>query len=492
MKKIYLYTALLCSSLLTACNSWLDVTPETEQKESDQFSSYEGFCNALTGCYLDFAGQDSYGERLSITNIESLANLWYYAESSTRYEDVDLAAHTYTTSYAEEAIKAIYAQLFKTIAEANLIIKNGEASGSVISDAALRSAMIGEAYAIRAYCQFDVLRLFGQLPQEATQRVSLPYSETTSIDEMPAYYDFNAYVTKLKADLKQAETLLKDNDPACHYSFDDLKSTSNVDSYFNYRQSRLNYWAVLGLEARVLLYLGEKDAAYTQAMSLINATLDGNPVITMSGVKDFNAGYKLMPSECLFYLSKYNIKDYTLSYLVGGQTNARFYVGSLGLTSSRLSDLYSGCQLASHNRYLNWWNRNAMDSFGKYICVTTKYYWDDSVDNQLLYYKLVPMLRMSEIYLIAMECAPTLTESNRLYMEYRLQHAVPNDPDFTSQEELTNFLSAEYRREFFAEGQAFYYYKRTGATKMLWRDAPVSESEYILPLPITEYNPSNN
>lgn len=492
MKKIYLYTALLCSSMLTACNSWLDVTPETEQKESDQFSSYEGFCNALTGCYLDLADQDSYGERLSITNIESLANLWYFDDYCYRYEDKDLASHDYTTSYAEDAIQEIYAQLFKTIAEANLIIKNGAEKGNVITDATLRNTIIGEAYAIRAYCQFDVLRLFGQLPQGATQRVSLPYSETTSIDEMPPYYDFDAYVAKLKADVKQAETLLKDNDPACYYSFDDLKGSEVVDSYFNYRQSRLNYWAVLGLEARVLLYLGEKDAAYKQAMSLINATLNGNPVITMSGVSDFNAGYKLMPSECLFYVSKYDIKDNTLSFLIGGETSKGFGSKTLGLTSSMLNELYSGCQVASHNRYLNWWNRNVMNSFGTYMVTTTKYYWEDTVKNQMLYYKLVPMLRMSEIYLIAMECAPTLNESNRLYTDYRLQHAVPNDPDFTSQEELTEFLNGEYRREFFAEGQAFYYYKRTGATKMLWRDAPVSESEYILPLPITEYNPSNN
>ena len=33
-----------------SCNDWLDVRPDTEQKEEDQFSTYKGFRDALTGC----------------------------------------------------------------------------------------------------------------------------------------------------------------------------------------------------------------------------------------------------------------------------------------------------------------------------------------------------------------------------------------------------------------------------------------------------------
>ena len=35
-----------------SCNDWLDVRPDTEQKEEDQFSTYKGFRDALTGCYI--------------------------------------------------------------------------------------------------------------------------------------------------------------------------------------------------------------------------------------------------------------------------------------------------------------------------------------------------------------------------------------------------------------------------------------------------------
>ena len=36
----------------------------------------------------------------------------------------------------------------------------------------------------------------------------------------------------------------------------------------------------------------------------------------------------------------------------------------------------------------------------------------------------------------------------------------------------------------------FYVYKRTNTKNMLWYNAAVTESEYILPLPDTQFNPN--
>ena len=106
MKHAYLILIAI-TFCMTACNEWLDVRPDTEQKEEDQFATAQGFYDALTGCYMSMASQDIYGERLTMSNIESLANLWNIQENSTRYEDVDLAAHDYTTDYARFAIQTI-------------------------------------------------------------------------------------------------------------------------------------------------------------------------------------------------------------------------------------------------------------------------------------------------------------------------------------------------------------------------------------------------
>lgn len=199
MMKKYIAILFTALALTTSCDDWLDVRGENIQKEKNQFESYHGFRDALTGCYMEMANTDAYGQRLTMTNIEDLANLWYIKDidedsDPTRYY---LYHHQYDKDNVRPAIKAIYGKLFNVISSANVLLKNLEKCGENIGNETKRAVITGEAYAIRAYCQFDVLRLFGQIPQGATKQVSLPYSYTTSIDEMPQYYAFADYVSNL-------------------------------------------------------------------------------------------------------------------------------------------------------------------------------------------------------------------------------------------------------------------------------------------------------
>lgn len=490
---------LLCLCCLMSCNNWLDVRPETEQKDDEQFSTIDGFFDALVGTYMEMAKTDAYGQRLTITNIESLANLWYMPQSvldAQRLEDWYLTAHDYSADDSRHAIAAMYAQLFHIIANANLIIKNVDEEGDVFWDVTMRNVVQGEAYAIRAYCQLDVLRLFGQLPQKATKQVQLPYSFTTSIYEMPAYYGFEDYVKLLKQDLAQAEKLLKDNDPLFGYTFSELTGANNeiADKHLLYRQFRLNYWAVKALEARTLLYIGETGEAYRVAKEMIDAKgPDGNPVREMTGAKDIADGYRLCPNECLFALSKHDVMTSTIGFLNGGVPDAVFFTTSdLGVSMNRLNLLFAGEQTASHNRYLQWWERNVRNEKGTSTwAVTKRYWWNDKAKDAMLNCQLVPMLRMSEVYLIGMETSADLTEVNTWYKKYMMEHEVGNSTDFASLDDARTWVRTEYCREFLTEGQSFYTYKRTGATTMIGIDREITEQNYILPLPETEYNPNN-
>ena len=129
MKKITYLLACLLITLTTGCNDWLDVRPNTEQKDEDLFSNAQGFYDALIGCYMTMADRNIYGEQLSMTYIESLANLWNLPNAQTetdRRSDWAFTQHDYTLSFAENSIQTIYATLFNTIAQANMIIKNIE------------------------------------------------------------------------------------------------------------------------------------------------------------------------------------------------------------------------------------------------------------------------------------------------------------------------------------------------------------------------------
>lgn len=496
----YIVLMIVFAFCLVSCNDWLDVRPETEQKDYDQFSTVNGFFDALTGCYMSMADEDAYGERLTMSNIESLANLWAMSDDHSRLADRELAQHDYTKDNARAALKAIYGQLFNVIAQANMIIKYAGEQGNVFTDKTMLKMVEGEAYAIRAFCQLDILRLFGQMPETTESwQIELPYSFTTSINEMPAYYGWDAYIQLLKADIVKALDLLKEGDPLFEYTFTELNSSSAdvANDHQLYRQARLNYWAVKALEARMLLYTGDKTGAHRVAREIIDARgTDGNAVMTMSGRADIANGYMAYPNECLFYMSKYDLLNKAQELLVGG-SNASYTTSHLAITTDEMfSALYADMPakyLQSHNRYLSCWGRTASSSTHVNYRTVMKYYWnDENAKNKMLNYQIIPLIRMSEVYLIAMETA-SLPEANDLFKDYMTEHAVSEQmlDEFSSKEALREFILNEYRREFYAEGQMFYTYKRYGETSILWYDGAVNENTYILPLPETEFNPNN-
>lgn len=97
---------------------------------------------------------------------------------------------------------------------------------------------------------------------------------------------------------------------------------------------------------------------------------------------------------------------------------------------------------------------------------------------------LIPLLRLSEMYLILIETAP-LAEAQGYYETYRSSRNVTT-PVLTEAGRAKSILS-EYRREFYAEGQLFYAHKRMNSpfADITWmpRGAVVN---YVLPLPKSE------
>lgn len=444
---------------------------------------------------MEMASTDAYGQRLTMTNIENLASLWYLPKSTSLYGDYELYTRDYTGDNAKSAVKSFYTSLFKTVAQANLIIKNAEANPDVFTNKSLYNVILGEAYAIRAYCQFDVLRIFGQVPTNATKQVSLPYSETTSIASMPAYYNYNDYVAKLKSDIDKAETMLKESDPAMDYAFNMINYTDEdrvTNENLIYRQMRLNYWAVRALHARMSLYIGETQAANIIANELINAKHgDGNQVRPLSGKNDYVKGYMTCPNECYFSLSKYDIKSVAASYFTTNTGDTQYRTGSnLVLSADMLAQLYAGENIEAHNRYNTLWNKELRDAYSKLWVGFKRYCFADDAQSQSLFYQIIPMLRTSEMYLIAIETSSNLAEINALYKDYMISHNVISMPNFESLNDVKTWIENEYRREFIGEGQMFYTYKRLGETQMLWSTTPADENTYIIPLPESEYDPN--
>lgn len=490
--------------LVTSCSDWLDVQPETQVRQDDMFSRYKGFQDALTGCYLSMADRNIYGQNLMMDKIEQMACLWAPFTEQAYATAYYFNHHQYTKDETQNVIKNMYAGLFNVIVQANNIIVHLEKSGNVITTERARGVIEAEAYALRAYCQFDVLRLFGQMPNNPRKTVSLPYAEKPSITDMPVYYSYADYVKKLEDDLNHAEQLFAQYDPAATAGF--YADDTINDDFLTSRRWRMNLWAVKAMKARFYQYIGQTANAYQYAKQVIDATVSQGKVVELAksdldGYTENNriVYYYALPTECLFALANSELIDYSISWMGGasghgvvnnGGAVSRNNNPTCYLTNDMLSQLFAGRNLSANNRYLQIWEKNSLDGYASPFPTIKKYYYDTSagyrVSTLKYYLQIMPMIRLSEMYLIAMECNTSLEEANALYKTYMASHSENITTGFENMDAVKAEVLNEYRREFIGEGVMFYTYKRLSASPIMWGDT-MSDDEYVLPLPATEY-----
>ena len=455
---------LLCC--ITACNDWLEVAPQAEKEEAEMFEKEVGFRNVLIGAYIRMKSNNLYGEDLTYGSIEMLAQHWTNTDDLGKY----LKAYNYEQSVVETKINSFYGNLYKVIADVNGLLNNIDARKEMFEGNNFE-IIKGEALAIRAFCHFDVLRLFGPIPTNLPEGTILSYVTTVSIvpNRLVSYNDFT---TKLLADLDEAERCLEGNDPILTASIKELSTleVAQDDNFLCDRQMRMNYYAVCALKARVQLWLGNKNEALKYAQKVIDAKdPNGNVMFRLGSATDCANGDLIFSSEHIFNLNVYNLSDFKIS------AANTFYTNSTALKyfwASETTDIRRGKMWKEvYDNY--WWT---------YYYYMTKY---TQATNMPVWAKnSIPLFRLAEMYLIAMECG-SIQNANDLYKEVCIARDI-TPVTFGSTEELSETLILEYNREFYGEGQAFYAYKRLGRSKIFGTSTVGSALIYVLPLPKAE------
>ncbi|NBK25393.1 MAG: RagB/SusD family nutrient uptake outer membrane protein, partial [Spirochaetia bacterium] len=211
MKNKLIYTiALSLSLLLASCNDWLDVTPPSQIREEQQFSTVEGFQQALIGCYIGMTNDTLYGRVLSWGTIELMAGQFNPLEQYSS-NDYYISNFNYTSDNALKYINSIWTKAYNSISNANNILKYAETNKSVL-DNINYSIIKGEALAIRAYLHFDIMRLYGHgnLAQrrDLISRATIPYVTSLS-KELTPQQPYGTTITNIIADLEEALQLLQ-------------------------------------------------------------------------------------------------------------------------------------------------------------------------------------------------------------------------------------------------------------------------------------------
>lgn len=475
MKK-YLFL-ILVGFTLSSCNNWLDVKPNDRISEDATFSTQRGFEMALNGVYIDLNDNALYGRTLSYELIEIVAQR--YAINVDANTWTQAMKFNYTSLAMKSKIASIWETAYHLISNVNLILKNCEERREVLSDA-YYNLIKGEALALRAYLHFDLFRLYGPIYERADKASgTLPYYKQFQLYLSESLTAENFMLAVLE-DLENAEDYLKD-DPIFTQN---PQAPNDANSFYGWRNLRMNYYAVKLLQARAYLYMGNKPAALEAAQKVIAVQEEKFPWVEQAAIATgLDNPDRVFSTELLFALQNGSRNEIFTS---------NFDSENLKITSI-LAPLDNVIQsmfeyTTSDYRYRAYMNTTFNSSGVSYKAIN-KY---KAINIDTLYNQLIPMLRVSEAYYIAAECE---NDENiaRGYLNTVLN--ARNLQDMPTYYTVQDYLDLEYWREFWLEGQLFFYYKRKNYSEIFSATDPdglisVSYNNYIFPKPEseTQYN----
>lgn len=243
---------LACSLALTACEDFLNITPEGQIKRDELLETPEGIEDALYGAYAQMRNQSLYGQELSFSTVELLAQT-LTCEGNKTIEA--LTKYDYANTSVKGIFEGIWTAMYKNISNVNSIL-----DAPLVASASEFPYTIykGEALGLRAFMHFDLVRLFAEQITQNPQADGIPYAKNFSLNT-PDFESLAQNYEHILADLHEAERLLADE-----------AKYVNTSVFMTDRQIHCNLYAVQALLARVYLTKGDKAKAAEYAKKVID------------------------------------------------------------------------------------------------------------------------------------------------------------------------------------------------------------------------------
>ena len=191
MKKI---TAILsmsaCLLAFTSCEDWLNMPSESKADSSTVFESLDRAEMAVVGAYNSLNTQE-LGYQLLMGTDECVST-----ESNSKY---NVSNYDYTNT--SSMLNSTYTSMYKAIEYANVCIKNLPAMSVSEGEQTKLNGLLGEAFAIRAYAYWCIVRFYGDVPY-----TDVPTSDLTTYSS--SRVSRNIIYDNCVADLQRAVELL--------------------------------------------------------------------------------------------------------------------------------------------------------------------------------------------------------------------------------------------------------------------------------------------
>lgn len=473
MRSSYILLLIVMATLGTSCSKFLDVKPKTQIDADVAFNDEQGFMDALTGVYLKMNADGLYGKELSF-GLTDVLGKEHTRFTSTFNEYYEAALYHYTNAAIRSKIDGIYKGMYNAIAnDNNLIAHLNTVDQGIFRDVNYR-IIRGEAYGLRAFLHFDLLRLFGAAPASAggNSATAIPYMDQLTVQALPRL-QVQEVIRRILADCAVAEADLRTTDPIVPGS----ATPSTTTGYLRDRFLKFNYYAVKALEARVYLYAGDQANALAAAEEVIQAA----NVFPWTSTQDITAGNHVFTNELVFALYKSDMTPFTDTYFSPASTNL--------LTKTDDGEFLSIYETTADTRYAL---ITLLDNTSSNIRYSTKYAQPTGISAS--YLNKLPVMRISEMYYIAAEALKTsdpVRATEYLNVVRRARNVTSDLPSTLTAEQLQQEIFREYQKEFFCEGQLFFYYKRRNLSSITYANVTADNTIYVLPLPDNEVEYGN-
>ncbi|MFT3823531.1 MAG: RagB/SusD family nutrient uptake outer membrane protein [Chitinophagaceae bacterium] len=468
-----LFIFLVSSALLfQGCSKWLDVQPKDKFLESDLFRNASGAATALNGMYLLMADTSLYGRDLTMTTLEVLAQRYNIS-----------SGHTFSLfqnyQYGEKDVKnnftGIWEKAYVLIVNANQFVRNLNTYKATDISPQLDSLMRGEAIGLRAMMHFDVLRMFGPIYSKDSTSKSIPYYRNAAPD-IAELLPAKQVLDSVLDDLALAEKCLR-NDPVIVQGV--IAAKGDNGDFWRNRNLRINYYAIKALQARVQLYRGNKTAALEAARAVAEGGAIWFPWVAPSRIISDRANPdRVFSSELIMGMFNLELYDLNERLFAPGLRDTRI----LAPNDTRLKAVFESNE--NDYRYNPMW---IVPSVGGKT-YRTFYKYTDVLETDSLFRFKMPLIRMSEMYYIMAECEPDAAKARTYFNTVRKARGLT---DIAATASLATELQKEYQKEFWGEGQLFFFYKRKNVASISNSSATsgtitMDATKYVLPLPLSE------
>ena len=493
MRKLYLIF-LLPAFWLISCNDFLDVSADNELLQNEIYGDYKGVRMAVNGVYRNLSSMDLYGQNLTWGFASAIGH--NYQSNGTSYLPYGLyeaAAFNWESADAQSFAERIWSKAYNVIASCNDIIQHVVTKDtSFFGEGKMEKDMIlGEMYGLRSLMHFELFRLFCPAPVMNHTGRAIPYV-TKYPDLQPQYQTSPAVMDSIITDMTRAQSLLAVVDTV----FNRRQNTSiysrvrsinrslsnSPDDFFLYRACRMNYFAVNALLARIYMYKGDDENAYTNAVVAYKYhqrwfrwTSNSN----QGSVSNINFLYPKRYNELFLCFSNNDVVDQVENILKG-------YTYSLRMKNMDI--LFAG-DLDDY-RYTGFYNNTTL-TYGSQRYATWLRFSGATFSEVLDQLPLLPVIRASEMYHIQIEYLLNKnrkTEAIELFNSLRTSRGAKTK--LTADMTVTDLrLKLEYDiiRETLTEGQTFFMFKRLNRDIFNGREGiKMTPEKWVVPIPYSE------